>query len=147
MVSALHRKAGSLEDSAPSSPRIYLRSGEIVPSKMPENYGNDGALPSSDAQLLDAYSQTIAAVVRRVAPSVVNIRVLSGERGSGGGSGFILARDGFILTNSHVVHGAREIEVTLRDARVYPAQLIGTDPETDLAVIRIDAPNVQHVRL
>ena len=100
-----------------------------------------------DGGLLDVYSQTIAAVVRRVAPSVVNIRVLSGERGSGGGSGFILARDGFILTNSHVVHGAREIEVTLRDARVYPAQLIGTDPETDLAVIRIDAPDVQHARL
>ncbi|HEX4668107.1 MAG TPA: trypsin-like peptidase domain-containing protein [Chthoniobacterales bacterium] len=109
-----------------------------------------GALPRpslGDGQLLDAYSQTIAAVVNRVAPSVVNIRVLSGARGSGGGSGFILARDGFILTNSHVVHGAREIEVTLRDARVYPAQLIGTDPETDLAVIRIDAPDVHHVRL
>ncbi len=100
-----------------------------------------------DAPLLDSYSQTIAAVVGRVAPSVVNIRVLSGELGTGGGSGFILARDGFILTNSHVVHGAREIEVTLHDARVYPAQLIGTDPETDLAVIRIDAPGVQHVRL
>src|SRR5450432_1882117 len=102
---------------------------------------------ATDDQLLDSYSQTIAAVVRRVAPSVVNIRVLSGERGTGGGSGFILASDGFILTNSHVVHGAREIEVTLRDARVYPAQLIGTDPETDLAVIRIDAPKVQHARL
>jgi len=100
-----------------------------------------------DGQLLDAYSQTIAAVVRRVAPSVVNIRVLSGERGTGGGSGFILSRDGFILTNSHVVYGARDIEVTLRDARVYRAQLIGTDPETDLAVIRIDAPGVQQARL
>jgi S1-C subfamily serine protease len=100
-----------------------------------------------DALLLDSYSQTIAAVVRRVAPSVVNIRVLSGDRGTGGGSGFILARDGFILTNSHVVYGARDIEVTLRDARVYPAQLIGTDPETDLAVIRIDAPGVQQARL
>ena len=106
-----------------------------------------GGASLGDEHLLDAYSQTISAVVNRVAPSVVNIRVLSGERGTGGGSGFVLARDGFILTNSHVVHGAREIEVTLRDARVYPAQLIGTDPETDLAVIRIDAPNVPHVRL
>jgi len=100
-----------------------------------------------DPLLLDSYSQTIAAVVRRVTPSVVNIRVLSGERGTGGGSGFILSRDGFILTNNHVVQGARDIEVTLRDARVYPAQLIGTDPETDLAVIRIDARGVQQARL
>ena len=101
----------------------------------------------TDDQLLDSYSKTIAAVVKRVAPSVVNIRVLSGERGQGGGSGFIIARDGFVLTNSHVVHGARELEVTLHDGRVFPAQLIGTDPETDLAVIRIDAGAVPHVRL
>src|ERR1043165_4813197 len=100
-----------------------------------------------DSQLLDSYSRTIAAVVNRVAPSVVNIRVTAGERGQGSGSGFIIARDGFILTNSHVVHGARELEVTLHDARVYPAQLIGTDPETDLAVIPIDAPDLPHVRL
>ena len=104
------------------------------------------SLPGDD-ELLDVYSQTISAVVNRVASSVVNIRVLSGERGQGSGSGFIIARDGFILTNSHVVHGARELEVTLHDARVFPAQLIGTDPETDLAVIRIDAPGLQHARL
>jgi len=110
--------------------------------------GNDSALPSTtDGELLDGYSQTIAAVVRRVAPSVVNIRVRSGVRGPGGGSGFILSRDGFILTNHHVVQGAREIEVTLHDARVYPAQLVGTDPETDLAVIRVDAPEIHQVRL
>ena len=100
-----------------------------------------------DGELLDSYSKTIAAVVNRVAPTVVNIRVLSGERGQGSGSGFIIARDGFILTNSHVVHGARELEVTLHDSRVFPARLIGTDPETDLAVIRIDAPDIQHARL
>ncbi|MFL6595957.1 MAG: S1C family serine protease, partial [Chthoniobacterales bacterium] len=105
-----------------------------------------GLTSRSDDQLLDSYSQTISAVVNRVAPSVVNIRVLSGARGQGGGSGFIIARDGFILTNSHVVHGARELEVTLHDARVYRAELIGTDPHTDLGVIRIDAPDLQHVR-
>ena len=70
------------------------------------------------------------------------------ERGQGGGSGFIIARDGFILTNSHVVHGARELEVTLHDSRgFFRRDSIGTDPETDLAVIRIDAPDIQHARL
>jgi len=100
-----------------------------------------------DAELLDSYSRTIAAVVNRVAPSVVNIKVTSADRPLGGGSGFLVTNDGFILTNSHVVWGARELEVTLRDARSYPATIAGTDPETDLAVIRIDAPDLQHVRL
>lgn len=105
------------------------------------------AAPALDEQLFDSYSRTIAAVVQRVAPSVVNIRVTGHERGAGGGSGFIVAHDGFILTNSHVVAGARELTVTLHDATVYPAQIVGTDPETDLAVIRIDAPHVPHARL
>jgi S1-C subfamily serine protease len=96
-----------------------------------------------DDTLLDGYSRTISAVANRVAPSVVNIKVV----GRGGGSGFIIARDGFILTNSHVVHGGAQFEVTLHDARTFPAQLIGEDPDTDLAVLRIDAANLQHVRL
>ncbi len=112
-----------------------------------EPLGPAAASSPDDAELLDVYSQTISAVVNRVTPSVVNIRVASGERGQGSGSGFIITRDGFILTNSHVVQGARELEVTLHDARVYRAELIGTDPETDLAVIRIDAPDLQHARL
>jgi S1-C subfamily serine protease len=121
-------------------PELILSDGDLpgTPSA-PSSYSDDG--------LLDSYSKTIAAVVNRVAPTVVNIRVLSGERGPGGGSGFIIARDGFILTNSHVVNGARELEVTLHDSRVFPARVIGTDPETDLAVIRIDAPDIQHARL
>jgi S1-C subfamily serine protease len=102
---------------------------------------------AADDELLDSYSRTIAAVVNRVAPSVVNIRVTSGDRPPGGGSGFLITGDGFIVTNSHVVTGAHDLEVTLHDARTYPATIAGTDPETDLAVIRIDAPNVQHARL
>ena len=100
-----------------------------------ENLGDDA--------LLDGYSRTVSAVVNRVAPSVVNIRV----EGRGGGSGFIIAQDGFILTNSHVVHGGDKFEVTLHDARTFAGQLIGEDPDTDLAVLRIDAANLQHVRL
>jgi S1-C subfamily serine protease len=99
-----------------------------------------------DAELLDSYSRTISAVAARVAPSVVNIRITTKKGRAGGGSGFIIAGDGFILTNNHVVESAAELEVTLHDTRSYPAKLIGRDPETDLAVIRIDAPDLQHTR-
>jgi len=123
----------------------FLSEPILSQGDLPETYSTTGR--HGDEELLDSYSRTIAAVAHRVAPTVVNIRVLTGERGPGGGSGFIIAHDGFILTNSHVVHGSREVEVTLHDSRVFPARLIGTDPETDLAVIRIDAPDIEHVRL
>jgi S1-C subfamily serine protease len=106
---------------------------------------NSFALAAED-ELLDVYSKTVSAVVSRVAPSVVNIRVTTKSGRAGGGSGFIIARDGFILTNAHVVQGASDLEVSLHDGRSYPAKTIGTDPETDLAVIRIDAPELHAVR-
>ena len=104
---------------------------------------------ADDTPLLDAYSRTVSGVVEKVAPSVVNIRVEHENRrgtGQGSGSGFIIAPDGFILTNSHVVHGAKSLEVTLADSRTFQAKVMGDDPDTDLAVIRIGAPKLPHLK-
>jgi S1-C subfamily serine protease len=108
-------------------------------------------VPVSDDHLLDAYSRAVTHAVEVVAPSVVSIDVHGGSTGNqtsrggqaaGSGSGFVFAADGLILTNSHVVDRASHIRVSLPDGREFDADLVGHDPHTDIAVVRISAPDL-----
>ncbi len=127
-----------------------LAGGQVQP-------GGNGDLgrpvrPDRDEDPLDAYSRAVVGVVEKVGPAVVSIgvkkRVRSPRFGQeGAGSGVILASDGFVLTNHHVVEGAEDVQVHLTDGRSFSAHLVGSDPATDLAVVRAEASNLPAAEL
>lgn len=92
---------------------------------------------ATDGELLDVYSQTVAAAVERIGPAVAQIRV--GNEGRGGqGSGFVISPDGLIVTNNHVVADAKTVRVHMQDGFSSEARVLGRDPDTDIALIRTD---------
>ena len=117
-------------------------------SPFPGSDAGAGRPPLEDQEILDAYSHAVVSVVDAVGPAVVSIGVnTAGRRREGRGSGVVISSDGHVLTNSHVVHGSTAITVSLTDGRQFPASVLGDDPATDLALVRVDAPALPTARL
>ena len=103
------------------------------------NVADTPPVPADDQALLDAYSRAVIDVVDRVGPAVVRLDVKASEKRRHAGSGVIVAPDGLVLTNSHVVGGGSRLTVTTVDGRSLSARVVGDDPDTDLALVRVDS--------
>jgi S1-C subfamily serine protease len=123
---------------------IYDPAGEMEPSVPDSGISAD----AEDLALLDAYSRAVIGAVDRVGPAVLHLQITgANDRVNGAGSGVVFTPDAFVLTNSHVVNGARKIQATFPDGRSLAANLVGDDPDTDLAVLRLDGDAPAFARL
>lgn len=130
---------------------IHLMNGQspaVSPADLPQT-----PMPQriTDSELLDAYSRAVISVVERVGPAVVGITVRKPgneccQDHAGGGSGVFFSPEGYIVTNNHVVHGAEHLSITLSDGTKLSPDVVGKDPATDLAVLRIEARGTPYVR-
>ena len=120
---------------------LPVSAGESSPSE-PQGPGDN-----SNSELLDAYSRAVVGAADLVGPAVLHIQVETSGRPAGSGSGVLFTPDGYALTNSHVISGGTRIRATAPDGRVSSASVVGDDPETDLAVLRLDGPAPAFARL
>src|SRR5271154_6736829 len=124
---------------------IYDPIGDTEPNSAAASISPASA---EDLVLLDAYSRAVTGAVDRVGPAVLHLQISGVKDGSGGaGSGVVFTPDAYVLTNSHVVSGARKIQATFPDGRSLAANPVGDDPDTDLAVLRLDGETPAFARL
>src|SRR3989304_9098567 len=140
----------SLVSSPKAQPKTDAQS-ETTGSDQESNQSSESQKSAEiNRDILSAFNNAVSGVADKVKPSVVNIKVTVDQRdifgnvqeGNGVGSGVIYSSDGYIITNNHVAGNAKELIVTLNDGTEYPARLIGTDENTDIAVIKIEATNL-----
>ena len=139
-------------------PNLFIMFDFLTSEEVPSSTFRTAA--DLDGSLLDTYSRTVSGVARQVSAAVIHLKIQKPEsqqnrsrqipggngQNAGSGSGFVISADGFIVTNSHVVNGATHIEASLPDGRSFHARIVGDDPATDIAVVKIDGENLTATR-